>query len=76
MKKKISEYITSSLEESTTKMEVNTNNSTRENEVDLYVLKVVPKSQEKGSSPNAIVRHEKEIKKSISPILLGNGLTN
>jgi hypothetical protein len=46
-----SEYVTSSPEESTMEMEVNTNNPSRENEVDLYVLEVVPKSQEKGSSP-------------------------
>jgi hypothetical protein len=57
-------------------MEVNTNNSFCENEVDLYLLEVVPKSQEEGSSPDVIVRDKREIEKAISPILLGSGLTN
>ncbi len=42
--KSFSKYVTSSLEELTIEMEVNTNNSSRENEVDLYVLEVVLKS--------------------------------
>ncbi len=69
------EYVTSNVEESTMKIEVDTNNSSSENDVDLYASEVVPNSQE-GSSPNVIVRDEKEIDKTISPISLGNGLMN
>jgi hypothetical protein len=57
------------------KIEFDTNNFSSENDLDLYALEVVPNSQE-GSSPNVIVRDEKEINKTISPISLGNGLTN
>ncbi len=72
-----SEYVTSSLEEYVNHGNgVHINNPSRENEVDLYVLEAVPKSQEKGSSLDAIVRNEREIELTISPILLGNGLTN
>jgi len=70
------EYGTSSVKESTTEIEVYTNNSSSKDEVDLYALEVVPKSQEKGSSPDAIVRDEREIEKAISPISLRNGLTH
>jgi hypothetical protein len=68
-------YVTSNVEESTMKIEVDTNNSSNENDVDLYASEVVPNSQE-GSSPNVIVKDEREIDKTISPISLGNGLTN
>jgi hypothetical protein len=70
------EYVTSSVEESTTKTEVDTNNSSSEDEVKLYALEVVPKSQEEGSSPNVIVKDEREIEKAICPISLRNGLMN
>jgi hypothetical protein len=42
--KSSSEYVTSSVEESTMKIEVDTNNSYSEDDVDLYALEVVPKS--------------------------------
>ncbi len=70
------EYVTSSVEESTTEIEVNTNNSCSKDEVAPICVGGGSKSQKKRSSPNAIVRDERKIKKAISPISLGNGLTN
>jgi hypothetical protein len=63
-------YVTSSAKESTTKNEVDTNNSSSENDIDIYALKVVPKSQEV-SSLDMIVKDEREIEKAIFPISLG-----
>jgi hypothetical protein len=69
-------YVTSCVEESTMETKVDTNNFSSEDQVDLYVLEVVPKSQEEGSFPDVIVKDKREIEKTISPISLGNGLTN
>jgi len=41
LKKSYLEYVTSSVEESTMEIEVNTNNSSSKDEVDLYALEVV-----------------------------------
>jgi hypothetical protein len=64
-------YVTSSAKESTTKNEVDTNNYCSENDIDIYALKVVPKSQEEVSSPDMIVRDEREIEKQYLPFHRG-----
>jgi hypothetical protein len=74
--KKSSEYVTSSVEESTMEIEVNANNFSRKDEVDLYVLEVVPNHKKNVHLLMRFVKDEREITKAISPILLGNGLTN
>jgi hypothetical protein len=67
-------YVTSSAKESTTKNEVDTNNSSSEIDIDIYALEVVPKAQEEVSSPDVIMKDERKIEKAISPISLGNDL--
>ncbi len=64
-----------SLEESTIESEVDTNDSSNEDDVDLYILETVLKLQEEDMPPIVTLRSDDEIVKVVSPITLGKDLT-
>lgn len=64
-----------SLEESTIESEVDTNDSSNEDDVDLYILETVLKLQEEDMPPIVTLRSDEEIEKVVSPITLGKDLT-
>ncbi len=64
-----------SLEESTIESEVDTNDSSNEDDVDLYILETVLKLQEEDMPPIVTLRSDEEIEKVVSPITLGKNLT-
>lgn len=69
------EDVTSIVEESTIESEVDTNDSSNENDVDLYILESVLKLQEEDMPPIVTLRSDDEIVKVVSPITLGKDLT-
>lgn len=69
------EDVTSIVEESTIESEVDTNDSSNENDVDLYILESVLKLQEEDMPPIVTLRSDEEIEKVVSPITLGKDLT-
>lgn len=69
------EDVTSIVEESTIESEVDTNDSSNENDVDLYILETVLKLQEEDMPPIVTLRSDDEIVKVVSPITLGKDLT-
>jgi hypothetical protein len=64
-----------SLEESTIESEVDTNDSSNEDDVDLYILETVLKLQEEDMPPIVTLSSDEEIEKVVSPITLGKDLT-
>lgn len=69
------EDVTWIVEESTIESEVDTNDSSNENDVDLYILETVLKLQEEDMPPIVTLRSDDEIVKVVSPITLGKDLT-
>lgn len=69
------EDVTWIVEESTIESEVDTNDSSNENDVDLYILESVLKLQEEDMPPIVTLRSDDEIVKVVSPITLGKDLT-
>lgn len=69
------EDVTWIVEESTIESEVDTNDSSNEDDVDLYILETVLKLQEEDMPPIVTLRSDDEIVKVVSPITLGKDLT-
>jgi hypothetical protein len=69
------EDIISSVEESTIKSEVDTNDSSNKDDVDLYILETILKLQEEDMPLIVILRNDEDIEKVVFLITLGKDLT-